>query len=464
MSLGRPPNVLWIVADQLRYHALACHGDPNVATPAIDSLAAGGVDCSEAVSQYPVCTPFRAGLMTGQHAHVNGVMRHGDFLDPSKRTVAHAFNDAGYRTSFVGKWHLAPESGAAMVDPRGWAGQDFWVHPQLRGGFQDWFGFNISNNYYETYVCSGEKVEPRLLDGHQTDALTDLSIEYLEGRASSDQPWFHVISYEAPHPGRGERPGRGDRLSSTGYPVPERYESLYDPASLELRPNVPSEHAPAAREQLAGYYRMITHLDDNIGRLLSWLEHSGQANDTLVVFLSDHGEMGGSHGLRNKQVPYEESLHIPLIFRPPGWQTRELGASYDGSICGVDIAPTTLGLCGLSELTGAQGRDFSLALTNPSALQDPDPARDAVLVQWNDTRFAFGDHPYRAIRTRSHTYAVGRDKKFCLLFDRAEDPYELRNLYRDEGYRDVREALGRQLLALLDAVGEPVPEYVFAAQ
>src|SRR5690606_11976558 len=155
--------------------------------------------------------------------------------------------------------------------------------------------------------CPGEKVVPVRLEGYQTDALTDLTIEYLAGRQreAPGEPWFHVVSYESPHPGGGGSP------RSPGYPVPEPYESLYEPEDIVLRPNVPAGHQPAARVQLAGYHRLIANLDDNVGRLLKFLDESGLSERTLVVFLSDHGEMGGSHGLRNKQVPFEESLHLP---------------------------------------------------------------------------------------------------------------------------------------------------------
>lgn len=422
-------------------------------TPSLDRLAAEGVRCTQAVSQYPVCMPFRAALMTGQPANLNGVERHGDFLDPSARTVAHAFGDAGYRTSYVGKWHLAPESGAAMVSPEGWAGQDFWVHPRLRGGFHDWFGFNISNNYYETYICSGEKVEPVRLPGYQTDALTDISIDYLSRVAAGDvrTPWFHVISYESPHPGAGGPGG------SAGYPVPDGYRGLYDPTSLTLRPNVPPESAGRAREQLAGYYRLIANLDDNVGRLLAHLEATGLGEDTLVVFLSDHGEMGGSHGLRNKQVPYEESLRVPLTFRHPGLPA---GAEYRDPICGLDVAPTCLGLCGLPGLDGVKGIDHSGALRRSSAAAPGRPLRDAVLVQWNDTRYRFGDHPYRALRSPRYTFVLGRDDAFCLLFDREADPYELRNLYWDAAHPELKARLSVELLALLAEAGEEPPDYV----
>lgn len=445
--------MLWIIADQLRYHALGVNGDPNAATPAIDALAAQGVRCTDSYSNYPVCMPFRASLMTGQYPHVNGVMRHGDFLDPNARTVAHEFVDAGYRTSYVGKWHLAPESGAAMVSPGGWAGQDFWVHPRLRGGFQDWYGFNISNNYAETYICSGDKVEPRRLAGYQTDALTDISIDYLSGvtDGGSQQPWFHVVSYESPHPGAGGEPSEGL------YPVPEQYRSLYDPDSLSLRLNVPPAHEAAARQQLAGYYRLITNLDDNVGRLLAHLDSLGTADDTLVVLLSDHGEMGGSHALRNKQVPFEESLHVPLILRWPG--RLDAGAVCDALFSGVDIGPTTLGLCGVPVPASHQGLDQSGALLAHSTSRSV-ARRDAVLVQWEDTRFRFGDHPYRAVRTSRYTHVVARDDAFCLTFDHHTDPFELTNLYWLEAADGLRRELDQRLLDALRQAGELPPDYV----
>lgn len=440
-------NLLWIMADQLRYHALGSSGDPNSATPNLDRLSAEGVRCTAAFTQYPVCVPFRAGLVTGLRATSNGTLRHGDYLHPSLRTIAHAFEDAGYRSSWVGKWHLGPESGAAMVTPEGWIGQEFWVHPDFRGGFRDWYAFNLSNNYYKTYVTTGEKIAPVRLEGYQTDALTDASLRYLNAR-TQDELWFHVISYESPHPGWGGAP------RSRLYPVPEPYESRFEPENVVLRGNVPVEQEEAAREQLAGYYRLIANLDDNVGRLLDWLDASGMAERTVVVFFSDHGEMGGSHGRRDKQVPYEESLHIPLVWRAPG--ILPAGVDYTQPVCGLDIFPTSAALCGVRVPEGLDGLDVSGGLASDRAL------RDAVLVQWEDTRFAFGDHPYRALRSRTHTYVVARDEPFCLLFDHRSDPWELHNLFGAEEAQDLRAILHNRLEALLRESGESPPEYVRA--
>ncbi len=404
--------------------------------------------CTRAFTQYPVCVPFRAGLVTGRRATSNGTLRHGDYLHPDLKTVAHAFRNAGYRTSWVGKWHLGPESGAAMVTPEGWIGQEFWVHPDFRGGFEDWYAFNLSNNYYETYVVTGEKIAPIRLEGYQTDALTDASLRYLAERPPGE-PWFHVVSYESPHPGRGGTP------RSRLYPVPEPYESRFEPDELELRGNVPTASEAAAREQMAGYYRLIANLDDNVGRLLDALEAGGLAESTVVAFFSDHGEMGGSHGRRDKQVPFEESLHVPLVWRAPG--TLPAGVDYTQPACGIDIFPTSAALCGVPVPEGLDGLDLSGALADDRAL------RDAVLVQWEDTRFAFGDHPYRALRTRTHTYVAARDEEFCLLFDHRDDPWELRNLFWAEEARGLRRTLHARLEALLREAGEvPPPDYVTA--
>lgn len=444
---ARPPNVLWIVADQLRYQALSSSGDPNVPTPHIDRLVAEGVSCTQAISQYPVCVPFRASLVTGNLSPRNGTARHGDYLPPGTPTVAHAFAAAGYRTSYVGKWHLQPETGAAFVTPGGFIGQGYWVHPGFRGGFEEWCGFNVSNHYLSTYVATGEQVKPEKLEGHQTDALTDRSLAML-ARQPADRPWFHVLAYEAPHPGGGGTP------RSPGYPVPEPYEDLVDPDALQLRPNVPPEHEAAARVQLAGYYRLIRHLDDNVGRVLDYLDASGLAAKTLVVFLSDHGEMGYSQGVRHKHVPYAESVAIPMVWRWPG--VLPAGATYAGPICGVDVYPTTAGLAGVDPVDVHAGVDHAPVLRDPAA-----PAlRDDVLLQWDTPRFDFGDHPYRGLRTDRYTYTVGRDAAYCLLFDRDADPYEMRNRYADPEVAHRRADLHRRLEARLLEHEGALPSYV----
>jgi len=384
--------------------------------------------------------------VSGQYATTCGVPLHGDFLHHDRRTVAHTFREAGYRTSYVGKWHLAGEHGINMVSEQGWAGEDYWVHPELRGGFEDWFGFNLSNNFYRTFYSHGDQVKPFQVQGYQTDGLTDISLEYLS-EYNSGQPWFHVLSVEAPHGGAGGNP------KYPGHPAPPQYEEMFNPEDIILRDNVPEQMQARARGTLCGYYAMIANLDHNVGRILDWLDETHQADSTLIVFFSDHGDMMGSQGRMNKEVPHEESIHIPLIMRMPG--VLEAGKAYSGLASGIDIYPTCAGLCQVRVDPGLQGLDLSGSMDGTGGVQ-----RAEAYIQWAGTRFTFGDHPYRAIRTQRYTYAVGRDQEFCLLFDNEADGFQLSNLFGKPEVAELQKTLHRRLIRTTLYAGEDLPVFV----
>ncbi len=445
------PNVLWIMSDQLRHQALASSGNPNARTPNIDALAAEGVTCDMAVSQCPVCMPFRGGLVTGQYGHVHGLRVHGDLLRPDRRTVAHAYREAGYRTSYVGKLHLA------STNSHWTTGEEFWVHPAMRAGFEDFFGFDISNHYYNTHYCTGGTCKGIRIEGHQTDGLTDLALRYLSETAfPSEGPWFHVLSYEAPHPGAGN--GRNAYMP---FPSPPEYEARFDPRDLQLRGNVPDPQDDELRRKTAGYYAMIAQLDHNVGRVLDLLEQAGQKDNTLVVFFSDHGEMLGSHGRFNKEVAYDESIRIPLIMRRPG--VIPAGDRYGGVVSGIDIYPTCAGFCGVPLPGDVQGLDQSAAVCGREG-----PRRAEALIQWfGETRYGWGDYPYRAIRTTRWTYCVSSrevDERnggvFRLLFDNQEDAYQLNNLFGRPEATDRQRELHARLCQAIAESGEDLPGFV----
>jgi arylsulfatase A-like enzyme len=433
------PNVLWVMCDQLRGQALGCAGDPNAVTPRLDRLAAAGARFETAVSQYPVCTPFRGGLVTGRHASANGCRVHGDLLPPSERTVAHAFNDAGYRTGWVGKWHLGSVSGVNGFDDGG----DYWVHPHLRGGFADWIGFDSSNHFYHTrYSVGREMWPPRTIDGYQTDGLTDLFLDYLDDVAADERPFFVMLSLEAPHPGR-------DLDGVYRHAAPPEYLARHDPARIELRGNVPERFADEARQRAAGYYAQIENLDHNVGRVLDRLDELGLADDTIIMFFSDHGEMLGSHGMVEKMVPRDESLRIPWLARGPGIRA---GRTINGVASGLDIAPTTAALANVAMPGILHGHDHT------SALRGDGDAVDAALIQWLGPALqGFWDYRYRALRTPRHLYSVGDLPEHCLLFDYAADPLEQVNLFDQS---EARAALHARLVAQVAAVEGEVPMFL----
>lgn len=454
------PNLLWILTDHLRHQALSCNGEMNIQTANIDRLASEGSVADIAVTHYPVCIPARAGLMTGQYSHVNGVRLHGDLLPPDRRTVAHAYRDAGYRTSYVGKWHLG---GSHSVDHPG-SHQEYWVHPQLRGGFEDWYGFDLMNDYYDVYYCTGDSVDPVKLEGYQTDGLTDLSLEYLSNTAAqSGRPWFHVLSFESPHGGRGNEENPGP------YPVPSTYREDLRPESMVLRPNVPEDLMEQAREAYVHWYGMVRNIDYNVGRVLDWLEESDQAQNTLVVLSADHGDMGRSHSRIDKQVAYEESIRIPLIMGLPG--VIPAGSRCDGIVSMIDIWPTCAALCGVPVFPEVQGMDLSAAVCGQEGTR-----RTEALIQWlGETRYHWGNHPYRAIRTLRYTYCVssvetderkyiqslgGSTGHFRLLFDNQEDRFQMNNLFGRPEEKKLQQALHARLCSAIWASGETLPEFI----
>lgn len=453
------PNVLWIMTDSLSADFLSCYGDKNIETPHIDRLANEGIRLENACSHCPVCTPFRGGLVTGQYAHVNGVRVNGDFLASDKRTIAHAFNESGYRTSYVGKWHLAATNGA-----KGWlAGEDFWVHPQLRGGFSDWYGFDESTNFYRSLYSHGEFIfPPGVMEGYQTESMTDLSINYLKETALNlDQPWFHVISYEAPHTGIGKEEIHENPFKQEfggkwgcGHPAPERYEEMFDPDNLILCENVPESKKEHARRKLAGYYAMVKCIDDNVGRLLDFLDDNNLKENTLVLFFSDHGEQAGSNGCYGKEDIYRKSVNIPFILRMPG--VIPANTVTDELLSGVDIFPSFAALCDVPVFPDVQGMDLSSMLKG-----EVGPRRSEVYFQWmGQSRYYWGDYHYRAIKTNRYTFAIYDSADKCQLFDDAADPLQMKNLYNNSEYARVKKNLYGTLCRNITSSGEEIFDYI----
>lgn len=458
---ARPPNLLWIFVDQLRYHSLSSHGDPNVRTPHIDRLIREGADLTHTASTCPVCTPARGSVMTGQFGNRNGIRYLGDLLTPGYPTVSHAFRKAGYRTSYVGKWHLA-----SAQNPFGHnEGAEYWVHPLMRGGFEDWFGFELSNHFWKTRYCTDDSMwPPKELKGYQTDGLTDLTLNYLDQTAcKSDQPWFHVLSLETPHHG-SDQSGSAEVIvgkhKHTRHPAPPEYQARFKPEELQLRANVPSDFEEVARSQQAQYCAMIENLDDNVGRILDWLDQSGLTDDTLVVFFSDHGEMGGSHGRFQKCSPYAESLRVPLVYRLPGKIPASGVVSEPANL--VDIFPTCAGLCGVPVENEVQGMDFSRRLTAES----DQPLREATLSQWfgNPRYHPTGDPgpEWRGILTERYTYSV-HEEGGGMLFDETGDPWQMDNLFDSPSEQAVKRHLHDLLCQEIRNAGEAVPDFVSKA-
>jgi arylsulfatase A-like enzyme len=467
--MARQPNLVVVLVDQLRRHALGHAGDPNVRTPNIDRLAAEGAWFEAACSSYPACVPFRFSMMTGEYAHTRNVLGIGHRLSPAERTLGEAVGAQGYATAYIGKWHLYSSYGLTGGLTLSQACRTP-IPRSHRRGFDAWRGFELRNDFYDTWYFEDDETTPRRLDGYQTHRLFDLAERYVTDERPADRPFFLMLSVEAPHPPFTAPPRRVAEVEARGplklhpnvdvgairFAPPEWYEPG-NAAGAADRADITSVHARFDRN-MAGYYAMIEEIDDRMGRLMQTLEAQGLAKDTVVVFLSDHGELGGSHGLLGKAEPWEESVGIPLIVWGAGIPA---GARCRAPLATEDLFATIVGLAGGSPRPGPGRRDFAPWLRGES----PPPDREAVLLEFvAEARPGRGyyDRTWRGARTARHKYVTLGDRTGArpwLLFDLVDDPFEQRNLVDDPASEALASHMHGVLAALLD---ETADDYALA--
>jgi arylsulfatase A-like enzyme len=441
-------NAIWILSDQHRAQSLSCNGDPNVRTPNIDTLAATGVNFTSAVSGFPLCCPFRGSMLTGLYPH-ECVPGHEYPLPEGQQTIAHVFKERGYHTGYFGKWHLSGHKEAT-----GRAVHHI-VPPDRRGGFDTWLANDNNNSQWDCWVHGQRDAAPAgadgsneiplyCLNGYETDTLTDLFIEYLNKRAEEGQPFFAALSVQPPHP---------------PYSAPPEYVARFSPATVTLRPNVPDVKriVDRARQNLAGSYAMIENLDHNIGRIVAALKRLGLYKDTHILFFSDHGDMLGSNGQFLKTKPFEESIRIPFIVsgEQPVYDGRKTGRS-GAPVNHVDIAPTTLGLCGIDKPDWMRGTDYSSHRLDFRPMdQEPDSAYLQVVVPPMHGNSA--GRPWRGLVTRDGWKYACHENMPWILYNLNEDPYEQVNMAHNPEFKAKHTELLNRLKRWAEDTGDSFP-------
>lgn len=436
------PNILWVFGDQMRAQAQGHMGDPNVSTPHIDRLAAEGIVFTGAVSGSPLCCPYRGSLLTGRYPH-HAVPGHQDALPDGMPTIAHAFAVEGYRTAWFGKWHVDG------FHERNGRGAFHHVPRERRGGFETWLGYENNNSPWDCWVHghseNGAEVPLHRLPDFETDALTDVLLAYLRerGNEAADaerRPFFAALSVQPPH---------------NPYAAPAPFMARTNPARLQLRPNVPQEIgwvAERARRELAGYYAAIENLDFNLGRIRQTLAETGLTDDTLIVFFSDHGDMHGSQGQFLKTSPWEESIRVPCIIGGgvPFYGVRHGRVS--APINHVDMAPTTLGLCGIARAQGMAGHDYSARYHRGELPGEPD---SAFLQIVRATRHGDSvDRPWRGVVSVDGWKYVALEQQPWLLYNLNEDPCERANLAHNTRFAAPRRRLHDRLGTWISDTGD----------
>ncbi len=424
------PNIIFVTADQMRAQAQGYMGNQDVITPNLDQLASQGIVFSSAISTFPVCTPARAMWLTGRYPTSTGVISNDIRLSAEETTIAEILKNNGYRTGYIGKWHLdGPER------------QGFTPPGPRRQGFDFWAAANICHRYFKAFYYL-DKPEKIYIDGFQPDHETDLAIKFLEEH--KDDRFFLNLHWSTPH---------------DPYQAPEEFLSMYDPEKIELRENVihcvPENIHDATREQIAAYYAAITNLDWNMGRLLKALEEFNLSENTILIFTSDHGDMLYSLGLQFKQWPYEESIRVPLIIRYPA--KTKAGSVSDALIGTVDLMPTILSLCGVDIPANVEGLDFSGTILGKIG---PDPDATLIMSVQPCGRYVdrTGVQPWRGVRTKRYTFVRFKNEDWC-LFDNDKDPYQRRSMltvdYNKPEVIKLRNNLNDELQKLLNQIGDP---------
>jgi arylsulfatase A-like enzyme len=428
---ARKPNLVFVFADQLRAQATGYAGDPNALTPHLDKLAAESINFTNAVSGCPVCSPYRASLMTGRYPLTHGIFLNDLTLSTEAVSIAQAYNRAGYETGYIGKWHLDGH------------GRSNFIPRQRRQGFKFWKVLECTHNYNNSFYYGDENVKLKW-PGYDTIAQTKEAQRYIRDHAGG--PFALFLSWGTPHAPYGT--------------APQKYKDMFEVDRIQLRPNVPEKFRARSKEALAGYYAHTAALDDCIGELVRTLNQTHLAEDTILVFTSDHGDMLGSQGEKKKQRPWDESIRVPFLLRYPAAHGAG-GRRMEMPINTPDIMPTLLSLSGIEIPATVEGTDFSGLVRGGD-----EPGDNAVLIscpspfgQW---KRKYGGREYRGVRTKQYTYVRDLNGPW-LLYDNQQDPYQLNNLCNKPEHSKLQRKLESMLMQKLRQTNDgflPGSEYI----
>ena len=462
MADSRRPNILFIMSDDHAAHAMSCYGSRINETPHLDRIAAGGMRFDNCFCTNSICTPSRATILTGTYNHINGVTTLTTKMDGRQLTFPKLLQKAGYRTAVIGKWHLGH---GGIHDPTGF---DYWNVLPGQGLYHNPEMIEMGNR--------------KTVNGYATDIITDLSIDWLEN-GPKDKPFCLMCHHKAPHRHWEPDAKHAHMYDDADIPEPETFNDDYrnrasaaaaatmrvgrDFTEKDLKEDPPPGLSPqefkawAYQRYIKDYLRCVACIDDNVGRLLGYLDDTGLADNTIVIYTSDQGFFLGDHGWYDKRFMYEESLRMPFLIRYP--QEIKRGSVNDRMILNVDFAPTFLDYAGIPIPDEMQGCSFR------SLLRGEVPEDWQTSMYYRYWMHCGGHNVYAHYGVRTMRYkliyyyaeALGQpgavdDPKppEWELFDLEKDPVEMNNVYADPAYAEVARELKRELQRLRKEVGD----------
>jgi arylsulfatase A-like enzyme len=486
--LAKQPNIVFIMSDDHAANAVSSYNgrlSSVFKTPNIDRLATEGVRFNGMYANNSICTPSRAAILTGQYSHTNGVKTLADPLDRKKDNVAKQLQQAGYQTAIVGKWHLKTEpSGFDYYNVL--PNQGDYFEPKLKEIGKKWQNGKKGGETYPGYV---------------TDVITDVGINWLNKR-DEDKPFMLMIHHKAPH-GLWEPAKRHENfLADVKIPEPD---SLYNrgkhgptdaviidgKAGQQFGSSVSRRMegrglvtrmldetwptgklkldsydwdtvvSAAYQKYLKEYLRTVKAVDENVGRVLDYLDANGLTDDTIVIYTSDQGMMLGEHDYYDKRWIYEESIQMPFLVRYP--KAKSAGKTSDELFLNLDIAPTLLDFAGVSAPKTMQGQSFKSVLVDPEQAK----GRDAIYYRYWLHMAHHTIPAHYGIRTKTHKlaffYGLPLDANGAMpaatppyweLYDLKNDPKEMNNLYPNKDSAQLKSELKQALIHLKTHIGE----------
>lgn len=468
------PNILWICTDQQRFDSLGCYGNPFVLTPNIDGLAQNGVLIENAYSQSTICTPSRVSFLTGRYPRTTKCMTNGQNIPESEVLVTRLLHDAGYTCGLSGKLHISACNPMVCkgMERRIDDGYDsfHWSH----GPREKW----PVNEYSHWLRSKGKTLQQRPVEGceyvvygpdaedQQAAWCAEKAIEFIEAHEDFQQPWLFSVNIFAPHhpfdPPESHFRRYLDRLDEITLPN-------YQEGELEIKPTTQKRdhrgayansklypfHRMSERDHRyirAAYWAMCDLIDEQVGRMIKVLERTGQLDNTIIIFMSDHGELLGDHGIYLKGPHfYEESVHVPLILSYP--EAFKTNTRVSTMVELIDLAPTLLEAGGLDKYPGMQGKSLWPLLTDVET-GSPEAAEE---VYCEVTELRGKPEMGVMLRTRNHKIVLYCRSHEGELYDLRQDPLERKNLWSSSECIDVKLQMIERLSRKIANMTDPLP-------
>ena len=428
------PNIIFYFSDQQRWDTVN-----EEATPNLMQLAREGIQFENSYTCQPVCGPARACLQTGVYATQCGCYWNGVPLPQTIRPMAEYFNEAGYETAYVGKWHLASD----RLPNVGFHCEKTAIPKDRQGGYKDWWRaadvLEFTSHGYDGYIfdAEGNQID---FKGYRADCINDFALEYLDQK-QSDDPFFLFISQLEPHHQNDHHCYEGPKETV------EKFRDYPMPPDLSFLEGDYEQMYP-------DYMAAINRLDENVGRLVAKLKEKGLYENTILIYTSDHGSHFKTRNLEYKRSCHDSATHTPLIIRGGPFQG---GKKEDRLVSLIDLPPTMLDLAGIPIPKSYMGHSLVRELTGE------EPERDCVFIQISESQCG------RAIRTKQYKYSVRalsptgytihRSPVYFedYLYDLTKDPIEKNNLIKDRSYAFVRQKMKKLLLREMERAGEKKP-------